>query len=251
MLNSCGHALSQGNGSNFPPKCNWGAGPLSYSACEGAQRRLAPGHGATPAQTHDGSPVKLEGYEFWHVKPSVGGVGNGAAEEDLARGFKRRCGGHWGEPCSCGSAGRTAATEEREPCGCGSAGRTAATEEREPCAFSRVGTPAAVQTPSGMQPPAAPLPPGSKPQPALQPRPQEGATISDSRAPGHCPAAAATAATARPLHAAPALSGPANLAATCSGQDTVSSALALSVLLLRSLRKGDHQPQPPRPPPQP
>ena len=60
MLNSCGHALSQGDGSEFHPRCNWEATPPGYSTCMRAWRRLAPGHGATPAQTYSGSPVKLE-----------------------------------------------------------------------------------------------------------------------------------------------------------------------------------------------
>ena len=30
MLNSCGHALSQGAGSDFPPRYNWEATPLGY-----------------------------------------------------------------------------------------------------------------------------------------------------------------------------------------------------------------------------
>ena len=33
MLNSCGHALSQGDGSDFHPRCNWEATPPDYSAC--------------------------------------------------------------------------------------------------------------------------------------------------------------------------------------------------------------------------
>ena len=30
MLNSCGHALSQGAGSDFPPRYNWEATPPDY-----------------------------------------------------------------------------------------------------------------------------------------------------------------------------------------------------------------------------
>ena len=47
MLNSCGHALSQGDGSDFNPECNWEATPPGYRACMRAWRRLAPCHGAT------------------------------------------------------------------------------------------------------------------------------------------------------------------------------------------------------------
>ena len=31
MLNSCGHALSQGDWSDFNPGCNWEETPLGYS----------------------------------------------------------------------------------------------------------------------------------------------------------------------------------------------------------------------------
>ena len=60
MLNSCGHALSQGDGSDFHPSCNWEATAPGYSTCVRAGRRLAPCPGATPARTYYGSPVKLE-----------------------------------------------------------------------------------------------------------------------------------------------------------------------------------------------
>ena len=60
MLDSHGHALSQGDGSDFHPECNWEATPPGYRACLRAWRRLAPCHGATPAQTYYGSPVKPE-----------------------------------------------------------------------------------------------------------------------------------------------------------------------------------------------
>ena len=59
MLNSCGPALSQGDGSNFHPRCNWEATPSGYSSCVRAWN-LAPCHGATPALTYGDSPVKLE-----------------------------------------------------------------------------------------------------------------------------------------------------------------------------------------------
>ena len=62
MLNSCGHALSQGDGSDFHPRCNWVATPPCYRACVRAWRRLAPGYRATPVQTYCDSPVKLEEY---------------------------------------------------------------------------------------------------------------------------------------------------------------------------------------------
>ena len=62
MLNSCGHALSQGDGSDFNPGCNWEATPPGYRACMRARRRLAPYHGAMPIRTYYGSPVKLEEY---------------------------------------------------------------------------------------------------------------------------------------------------------------------------------------------
>ena len=60
MLNSCGHALSQGDGSDFNPEGNWEVTPSGYRACVRAWRRLPPCHGVTPAQPYYGSPVKLE-----------------------------------------------------------------------------------------------------------------------------------------------------------------------------------------------
>ena len=62
MLNSCGLALSQGDGSDFYPEYNWEASPPGYRARGRAWRSLAPCHGAAPAQTYYGSPVKLEEY---------------------------------------------------------------------------------------------------------------------------------------------------------------------------------------------
>ena len=83
MLNSCGHALSQGDGSDLHPRCNCEATPPGYSTCGRTWRRLAPCHGATPAQTYYANPVKLEKIgECWQVQLIVGGVGHGAAEED-------------------------------------------------------------------------------------------------------------------------------------------------------------------------
>ena len=62
MLNNCGHALSQGDGSDFNPGCKWESTPPGYSTCMRAWRRLAPCHEVTPAWTYYGSPVKLEEY---------------------------------------------------------------------------------------------------------------------------------------------------------------------------------------------
>ena len=62
MLNNCGCALSPGDGSDFHPMCHWEATPPGYSTCVRAWRWLASCHGATPAWTYYGSPVKLEEY---------------------------------------------------------------------------------------------------------------------------------------------------------------------------------------------
>ena len=62
MLNSCGLALSQGDGSDFHPRRNWEATPPGYNTCVRAWRRLSQCHGATTAQTYYGSPVKLKEY---------------------------------------------------------------------------------------------------------------------------------------------------------------------------------------------
>ena len=51
MLNSCGLALSQRDGSDFHSGCNWEVR---------AWRQFALSHRATPAWTYYGSPEKLE-----------------------------------------------------------------------------------------------------------------------------------------------------------------------------------------------
>ena len=81
MLNSCGQALSQGDGSDFHPRCNWEATSPGHRACVRAWRRLAPCHGATPAQTYYDSQERLEKYGNASRYNIVGGLGNGAAEE--------------------------------------------------------------------------------------------------------------------------------------------------------------------------
>ena len=48
MLNSCDHALSQGDGGDFDPGCNWEATPTGYSACVRAWRWLTPHHAMGP-----------------------------------------------------------------------------------------------------------------------------------------------------------------------------------------------------------
>ena len=62
MLNSCGPALSQGDGSDFNPCCNWEANPPGYRVCVRAWRWLSPHYRATPAWTYYSIPVKLEKY---------------------------------------------------------------------------------------------------------------------------------------------------------------------------------------------
>ena len=84
MLNSCGLALNQGGESDFHPRCNWEATPPGYRACVRAWRRLASCHGATPAQTYYGSPVKLEEY-----------MGMLAGVTDCRRSRKWGCRGRW------------------------------------------------------------------------------------------------------------------------------------------------------------
>ena len=60
MLSNCGHALSQGDGSDFDPSHNWEAAPPGHSACMRGWRWLR--HGAMPDQTYYGSPGRLEKY---------------------------------------------------------------------------------------------------------------------------------------------------------------------------------------------
>ena len=108
MLNSCGHALSQRDGTDFHPRCNWEATPLCYSTCMRVWRRLAPCHGATPAQTYYGSPVKLEELGM------LAGVTDGRRSRKwgcrgrLAMGFKPRHSSHTRErgPCRFGGQKR-------------------------------------------------------------------------------------------------------------------------------------------------
>ena len=60
MLNSCGPALSQGDGGDFHPRCNWEATPPGHSGLPESLEKI--GQGAAPAQTYYGSPVELEEY---------------------------------------------------------------------------------------------------------------------------------------------------------------------------------------------
>ena len=99
VLNGCGLALSQGDGSDLQPRCNWEAIPPSYRACMRAWRRLAPCHGATPSQTYYGSPVKVE------EKGMLAGVTDCRRSQKwgyrgrLVLGFKPRHGSHtWERP---------------------------------------------------------------------------------------------------------------------------------------------------------
>ena len=62
MLNRCGHALSQGDGSDFDPSHNWEAAPPGHSAHVRAWSWFIPCHGATPVWTNYGSQERLEKY---------------------------------------------------------------------------------------------------------------------------------------------------------------------------------------------
>ncbi|KAM5303227.1 podocalyxin [Glossophaga mutica] len=102
---------------------------------------------------------------------------------------------------------------------------------------------AAAQTPPATQLPAAPPPPGSEPQPALQQRPREGATSkrlgSTGSPPGRRSHRQASASCAPPhshRSGSRSLSQPRSHLLWARGQDTMSSALALSALLLLLLR---------------
>ena len=65
MLNSCSHALSQGDGNDFHPGCNWGQLLLvTVPACESLDM-IGSTPWPTPAWTYYDSPVKLE--EYWNA----------------------------------------------------------------------------------------------------------------------------------------------------------------------------------------
>ena len=97
MLNSCGHALSQGDVSDFNPWHNWGATPPGYSAYMRAWIWLTPHHWATPAQTYYGSQ------ESWENTGMLAGVTDYGRSQKcgcrgrLVLGFKPRCSSHVGQ----------------------------------------------------------------------------------------------------------------------------------------------------------
>ena len=83
MLNSCGHALSQGDGSDFHPRCNWEATPPGYRACGEALEKIGStpwGHACPDILWQPSKAGRIQ--ECWQVELIVGGVGNGAAKED-------------------------------------------------------------------------------------------------------------------------------------------------------------------------
>ena len=79
MFNSCGHALSQGDGRDFNPFCNWEAAPPGYSTCV-SWESVCP----TPARTNPGSQERQRLRECWQVWPIVGGAGNGLLEDSTS-----------------------------------------------------------------------------------------------------------------------------------------------------------------------
>ena len=94
MLNSCGHALSQGDGSDFHPGCNWEATPPGYSTCVTAWRRLAPRHGVTPAWTYYGNPESWKNTRMLAGVIDCGRSWKWGCRGRLVLGFKPRSGSH-------------------------------------------------------------------------------------------------------------------------------------------------------------
>ena len=92
MLHSCGHALSQGDGSDFYPGCNWEATPPGYSACESLQMIGSTGP-CLPGLT-------MAAQKSWKNMGLLAGVANcgrsqkWGCRERLALGFKPRHGSH-------------------------------------------------------------------------------------------------------------------------------------------------------------
>ena len=94
MLNSCGPALSQGEGSNFHPGCNWETTPPGYRACVRAWRWLAPHH-----RPHL-SGLTMAAQKSWKNTGMLAAVANCGRSRKwgcrgrLALGFKPTCSSH-------------------------------------------------------------------------------------------------------------------------------------------------------------
>ena len=88
MLNSCGRALSQGDGSDFNPGCNWEAPPPHththwlQSPCKRLEMidSTSQGHICPDLLWQPSKTGRIR--ECWQLWPIVGGMGNGVAEED-------------------------------------------------------------------------------------------------------------------------------------------------------------------------
>ena len=98
MLNSCGHALSQGDGSDFHPGCNWEATSPGYSPCVRTWRSLTSHHRATPAGL---TMVAQKSWKNMGMLADVAKCGRSrkwGCRGRLVLGFKPRRGSHakWG-----------------------------------------------------------------------------------------------------------------------------------------------------------
>ena len=82
MLSSCGHALSQGNGSDFHPGYNWQATAPGYSTCMRAWRRLAPPMGPHLPRLTQASKKGWKKRGVLAGVPNCGRSQKQAAEED-------------------------------------------------------------------------------------------------------------------------------------------------------------------------
>ena len=92
MLNSCNHALSQGDGNDFNPWCNWEATPTGYRACVRAWIWVAPCHRATPAQIPGQLSKAGKNARILAAVANCGRSRKWCGRGRLALGFKLRCG---------------------------------------------------------------------------------------------------------------------------------------------------------------
>ena len=93
MLNSCGHALSQGEVSDFHPGYNWEATPPGYNTCVRAWRWLV----HTTGPHLPGLTMAQKSWENMGMLASVANCGRSRKwgyRGRLALGFKPRQGGH-------------------------------------------------------------------------------------------------------------------------------------------------------------
>ena len=94
MLSSYGQALSQGDGSDFHPGCNWEATSPGYSPCVRTWRSLTSHHRATPAGL---TMVAQKSWKYSGMLAGVAGYGRSrkwGCSGSSTLGFKPRHSSH-------------------------------------------------------------------------------------------------------------------------------------------------------------